>query len=155
MNTSSKIIFCMCALPLVLTEAEASLIRVINNNTTPLVMEIVPEVDSPSRITCTREGYLENYFEGVLPGTSSVLAPECGAPNAPICQKEITGLCNKNYEDLIVNAAQLQQHHHFAVNGHSGSIFFGGSCRNLNVSKDYVISFLNDDFGTTCIAEEA
>lgn len=149
-RTKYKVITFLCISPLIGYASEAGRIKVINNNTLPLVMEIVPELDSRGALLCKKEDSFPLIF---LPGRSS----ECEETEAPVCQKDIVGICDSTQEnsgDFIVTSELLHGHQHFAVNGRSGSIVSGGSCRNLDVSKNYRISFLNDDVGTTCISEE-
>ncbi len=129
---------------------EASNIKVVNQNTLPLVMEIAPELDSQEVVLCRKD---DIFPLTVLP----TVLPGCESNDAPVCQTNIASICNRlqsNTAEFIISPEHLHGHQHFSVTGNSGGIFSGGSCRNLSTAKNYQITFLNDDIGTTCISEE-
>jgi hypothetical protein len=106
------------------SHSEASKIWVVNENEGPLNMEIIPEDIATSTPSCRKD-----------------LAGVCGCPG-------------KSSAEFIIRPEQIQGKQYYAVEGVSEGVFFGSTCRNLDVSKNYAIHFQPTLFGTTCEIEE-
>lgn len=104
--------------------ANAGIVTIINENTDPVEVRIIPEPLTEMPAYCMK----------CLGGTQ-----EC---------------TYKNKVNLIVPDQALCGNTLFAIKGTTGGFLFNGNCRNLSVHKNYMIRFLNDSVGTTCVSQE-
>lgn len=109
---------------LLLSQAHASHIKIINENDCSLSIEITPE----------------NIF-----GTT----PCCQATIMGVSENP-----NKSFGEYIITSDNLQGSEYFSVSAKIGGILFGDTCRYLHVSRNYEIYFHNTFWGTTCDAKE-
>ena len=85
------------------------------------------------------------------------IIPEPISEAIPSCWKCLDS-CHKtsgmSSTEMVVSIEKLMGREHFAVRGTQGGLFFNGECRDLNVLKDYEISFFDTTFGTSCVSKE-
>jgi uncharacterized protein YjbJ (UPF0337 family) len=55
---------------------------------------------------------------------------------------------------FTVDEKDLKGRTQYAIEGQTNLFTSGDKCRRLSVEKDYVVTFLDDTLGTTCVAEE-
>lgn len=117
-------------LPLVLasfayaSEADASTVRITNKSDASIRVQIIPEPISEAIPFCWK------------------CLDSCHKPSGA------------SSTETVVSMEKLMGREHFAVVGTQGGLFFNGECRNLNVLKNYEISFFDAAFGISCRSKE-
>ena len=123
-NTSKFFSLELIIFSLISGNVDAGIVRVINENADPIILNVIPEPVSEESPYCWK-----------------CLTGLCDTPKT-------------NIVDLIIPSECLIGKENFAVIGTTGGFLFNGKCRNLSVLKDYELTFLNDSIGTSCISKE-
>lgn len=58
------------------------------------------------------------------------------------------------HSSFTVEKEQLKGKSHYSIKGDTNPFTPGGRCKDLDVDKNYKITFKNDALGTTCLADE-
>ncbi len=75
----------------------------------------------------------------------------------PYCEKCLDGQSKTNGKqsaNIVVPLSAFNGYEYFAVNGTEGGIFGNGTCRNLNIYKNYELSFYDTFLGVGCKSRE-
>jgi hypothetical protein len=113
-------LFEVCAL----TNSEAGMLRIINDNRDNIEIRIIPEPASECSAYCWK----------CIAGTYSKN--------------------QKHEVNLAFSSGDFCGNQYFTVAGTTGGFLFNGRCRNLNVFKNYEIRFLDSFLGIDCISKE-
>jgi hypothetical protein len=114
----------VCALYTYPNEAQAGIVKIINNASSSIRTSIIREP-----------------------------ASQC----LPYCEKCLDGKSKTNGKqsaEIVVPLSAFNGYEYFAVNGTEGGIFGNGTCRNLNIFKNYEVSFYNTFMGVGCKSRE-
>lgn len=104
----------------------AGTVRVKNEKTLPIILHIIPEGKSKNNV----------IYHAEIPAAS-----ESGKITEP------------SYFDFAITPKDIDNKTYYSIQGETVP-FIGDQCNHLNVSKDYQVTFQNEEVGTTCIAEE-
>jgi len=107
-----------------MTAAEASKLRVINENNDEIEINVIPE-------------------------PASMEAPYCWK-----CLGGASNVSRENVVNIVIPPEAFNGREYFSVVGTTGGFLFNGKCQNLSVYKNYELHFLNDYVGASCISRE-
>ena len=113
-------LFEVCAL----TNSEAGMLRIINDNRDNIEIRVIPEPASESSTYCWK------------------------------CIAGMSSRNQKHEVNLAFSSDNFRGNQYFTVLGTTGGFLFNGRCGNLSVFKNYEIHFLESFLGIDCISKE-
>lgn len=126
LHNTKKVILLSTTLSALLTtaNADAGILRVINHSSNNIQVNIIPE-------------------------PSYKCFPYCWK-----CLDKSSSLSGQSIKEIIVPLDAFKGNEYFAVEGTEGGFIFTGECRNLNVFKNYEISFYENSLNVSCKSKE-